>query len=122
MEVGTAKEVDLEASAKADLQTALTAEQSWFALGFQTPADEGTNVYHMSYFYSEEATSPKPKPPITTAGEIRFSSSAILFYFCPPCTAFFPLGKSYYAGYNASYKQDSPSNDRQASYRWCHLL
>ncbi|GAI65832.1 unnamed protein product, partial [marine sediment metagenome] len=67
-EAGHSKEVDLGASAKAGLQTAVTASQSWFAIGFQSPGDEcptlGDEVFRVSNFYSEDKTEPvaDPKP------------------------------------------------------------
>ncbi|GAI12532.1 unnamed protein product [marine sediment metagenome] len=64
-EVGETKQVDLGAQARADLQAAMDAHQAWFAIGFQSPADEGTKVTELrSGFYSEDKTDPvaNPKP------------------------------------------------------------
>lgn len=38
--VGTNQQVDLGATAKSDLQAAIGASQTWFAIGFQSPANE----------------------------------------------------------------------------------
>ena len=55
---------DLGASAKTALQGAIDAEQSWFALGFQCPGEEGKedDGYFTDAFKSEEET---PTPPPT---------------------------------------------------------
>lgn len=56
---------DLGASAKTDLQTAVTAEQSWFAIGFQSPGDEcppGLAMEVSSFFSEEKADGANPKP------------------------------------------------------------
>lgn len=74
---GTGQSVDLGASAKTDLQTAVTAEQSWFAIGIQSPDDEcpASATSPLGYIYSEEKTdaaNPKPTLYITytaAAGE-----------------------------------------------------
>lgn len=55
---GPNKEVDLGASAKSDLQEAMDTSQSWFAIGFQSPDDEGGDRY--SAFFSEECEETKP--------------------------------------------------------------
>ncbi|GAI82459.1 unnamed protein product, partial [marine sediment metagenome] len=44
---------DLGAAAKTDLQTAMTAEQSWWALGFQAPDSEYGKLNFLDAFYSE---------------------------------------------------------------------
>ncbi len=63
LEVGTGKEVDLGASAKTDLQSAIDASQSWFAIGFQSPADEGSEVgTPRDEFFAEEYGEADPKP------------------------------------------------------------
>ncbi|MBA7611774.1 hypothetical protein ES703_19003 [subsurface metagenome] len=64
-EVGGNKQVDLGAAARADLQAAMDAHQAWFAIGFQSPADEGTKVAGIrSAFFTEDKTDPSavPKP------------------------------------------------------------
>lgn len=60
---GTGKSQDLGATAKTDLQTAATAEQSWFAIGIQSPGDEcpGSGT-HGSGIYSEEQGGVDPAP------------------------------------------------------------
>jgi len=67
---GVNQSQDLGAGAKAHLQTAATAEQSWFAIGFASPADEGSTIVRTSSFYSEEKTdAPTPKPTL----EVEYS-------------------------------------------------
>ncbi|MBA7671274.1 hypothetical protein ES703_79429 [subsurface metagenome] len=65
-EVGETKQVDLGAAARADLQAAMDIAQAWFAIGFQSPADEGAAEMTalLSELYSEEAAEPaaNPKP------------------------------------------------------------
>jgi len=58
--------VDLGATAETDLQAAMDASQSWFALGFQSPADEGgapTTEGKLSTFWSEDKTDAANPPP-----------------------------------------------------------
>ena len=55
-------EEDLGADAKDDLQDAINAEQSWFAIGFQSPADEGQSGVRPSSIMDEEDI---PTPPPT---------------------------------------------------------
>ncbi len=62
--VGVNQSEDLGVVAKADLQTAMDASQSWFAIGFTSEADEcqaGGSLRDV--FHSEERTpTPTPKP------------------------------------------------------------
>ena len=53
---------DLGASAKTDLQTAVTASQSWFAIGFQSPTDEcqQTGIFHSIILSEEGSATPAP--------------------------------------------------------------
>ena len=60
VEFGTNKQVDLGASAKTDLQAAINAAQSWFAIGLQNPGDECGGSY--SWIYGEINPSATPKP------------------------------------------------------------
>lgn len=63
--VATGQTQDLGASAKTDLQTAVTAEQSWFAIGIQSPDDECpcSEANTVSEIYSEDKTdAADPKP------------------------------------------------------------
>lgn len=65
VEVGTGKQIDLGASAKADLQAAMAASQSWFAIGFQSPDDEciEDDYSNKGRIYSEDKTdAANPKP------------------------------------------------------------
>ncbi|GAH09105.1 unnamed protein product, partial [marine sediment metagenome] len=65
-ETGAEKAISLGASAKTDLQTAMTASQSWFAIGLQSPDDECPALDSgplYSEFYSEDKTdAATPKP------------------------------------------------------------
>lgn len=66
---GNNQSQDLGASAKTDLQTALTAEQSWFAIGLQSPDDEcpeGPFDFLYSEIASEEMTVPVAADPPPT--------------------------------------------------------
>lgn len=65
-EVGETKQVDLGSSAKSDLQAAMTAEQAWWAIGFQSPNDEGTTTGAlMDFFYGSVSEDPVANPPPT---------------------------------------------------------
>ncbi|MBA7531788.1 hypothetical protein ES705_24009 [subsurface metagenome] len=60
---GTNKEVDLGATARAHLQAAMDAGQSWFAIGLQSPApDEGHYASTYASIYSKEYSTPTPPP------------------------------------------------------------
>jgi len=60
-ETGESKSQDLGATAKTDLQTAATAEQSWFAIGIQAPDDECL-ADSSSTIYTEDYASVNPAP------------------------------------------------------------
>jgi len=63
-EVGETKEIDLGASAKTDLQAAMTAEQSWFAIGLQSPDNECPCSHGTFYseIHGEEKSGVNPAP------------------------------------------------------------
>ena len=62
IEVGENKEVNLGASAKTDLQNAMNASQSWFAIGFQSPDDEGELYEELISIILAEEVEPIPPP------------------------------------------------------------
>lgn len=62
--VGENQSQDLGGSAKTDLQSAMTASQSWFAIAMVSPADECPSITSSPHTYirSENYTTPTPPP------------------------------------------------------------
>lgn len=66
--VAATQSQDLGAAAKTDLQAAMNASQSWFAIGFQSPDDECPDTGPLnvtSAIYSENKAGPAADPPPT---------------------------------------------------------
>jgi len=63
--VGAGQEVDLGASARSDLQAAVNAKRSWFAIGLQSPDNEcpcAADVDDRSGIYTKEWSGVNPPP------------------------------------------------------------
>ena len=71
-------EVDLGASAKSDLQDAMGTSQSWFAIGFQSPADEGEFEEEL---YSSVCTEESGCPPTLYVEYTLDLTNLVKYYF-----------------------------------------
>ena len=98
---GTGKSQDLGATAKSDLQTAVTAEQSWFAIGFQSPDDECPDSagFPQDRFYAEEKSGVNPAP------TLEFDYTLVTDY---PISAAVSLGTALTVSRLADYPRSVP--------------